>query len=141
MFDRHVHQHGPSYPQTVNIHEHRAPTDDSIRLANEMREKIEESVVVAQIRGENSLQGEMIEVAITGLGRTVYCGFKLNGKDICARVELDSLLSQVDPASVYRKLVEEFSAKVTEQISGMLADFTMRIRGRDITSTQPKETL
>ena len=43
MFDS-THLHVRSSPSHVSVTEHRAPTDDSIRLAEEMREKILKSI-------------------------------------------------------------------------------------------------
>jgi hypothetical protein len=41
MFDRHIHM--PRMPDEIRVtqHEHRAPTDESVRLLNEMEEKVE----------------------------------------------------------------------------------------------------
>lgn len=39
--DRSVH-----YPSTINVHEHRAPTDESVKILNEMEEKALENVVL-----------------------------------------------------------------------------------------------
>ena len=35
-----------NYPSTINVYEHRAPTDESIRLLNEMEEKALDNVVL-----------------------------------------------------------------------------------------------
>lgn len=47
MFDTHIHnrREAPRYPQEV--HEHRAPTDDSIRLYAEMEQKARDSIILA----------------------------------------------------------------------------------------------
>lgn len=47
MFDTHIHRTtaAPAYPQTV--HEHRAPTDESVRLLDEMEFKARERIIHA----------------------------------------------------------------------------------------------
>ena len=51
MFD-HYHRHSHSTHQTIDVHEHRAPTDASIRLAEEMEQK-----ALAKVLGSVRLEG------------------------------------------------------------------------------------
>lgn len=44
MFDRTVIHSAPTH-KTVNINEHRAPTDDSVRLLREMEQKANENIL------------------------------------------------------------------------------------------------
>lgn len=49
-----------NYPDTINIHHHKAPTDESIRLLNEFQEKAF-SNIVNHIKVETNLvKGEVI---------------------------------------------------------------------------------
>ena len=57
MFDTYVKRTttAPAYPQT--IHEHRAPTDESIRLLKEMEDKVKDNFVTSIIVEENIVNG------------------------------------------------------------------------------------
>lgn len=48
--DRSTHYHSPD---RIDIHEHRAPTDDSIRMADEMREKCMKSILMSYKSNDN----------------------------------------------------------------------------------------
>lgn len=57
MFDR--YQVGPSsisVHETRTINEHRAPTDESVRLLTEMEEKVLERVIFSEKTASNELQ-------------------------------------------------------------------------------------
>lgn len=47
MFDTHIHRTAAPYPQTITRHEHRAPTDESVRLLKEMQDKAQEAMILA----------------------------------------------------------------------------------------------
>jgi len=45
------------YPDRIDIHEHKVPTDDSIRFLNEMQRKAELDIVKSFRIEENNLKG------------------------------------------------------------------------------------
>lgn len=49
MFDTIIHRQAPHYAQHVHIKEERAPTDESIQLAEEMRQKLIDKLVSSVI--------------------------------------------------------------------------------------------
>lgn len=111
MFNRTVIVEGsqvaPAYPQTVI--EKRAPTEESIRLYKEMREKIEAEytkVILDQME-PNSLTHAKIERQVNFMEGNVsyHIAFRLNGHD--HRVEVKSF--------------EDSRDKVIREILGALA--------------------
>lgn len=63
MFDREIHNHytnNHSHSE-VEVHEHRAPTDDSIRLLNEMERKAQDNFIMKLCDNRpNSLHAEIL---------------------------------------------------------------------------------
>lgn len=82
MFDD-IHIHTPSYPGYVRKHievtEHRAPTDDSIALLNEMTQKALDNIARQLTTGNNYLQ-------ITAF---VYDDYRMQDRHWCAKLTLN----------------------------------------------------
>jgi hypothetical protein len=82
-------------PEKVEVNEYRAPTDDSIRLAEEMHEKVLNKLI-SSVKVENNLiNGEAFALQEPGfepIVRMVF-KFKINGKEFTAerRVSRDQL--------------------------------------------------
>lgn len=85
MFDR-MYIDAPQITQSVTrtVHEHRAPTDESIKIYREMVEKARAEVLDAVLNGvpDNLLNHVKLEVTDSALtGRRKYrFAFKLNGQ-------------------------------------------------------------
>lgn len=85
MFDKvYLNPHSAPSHTTVNVTEKRAPTDESIKLFHELREKADKEIVETLIRGanaENVLNHVQFRTArddSRGIQRT-YIAFELNG--------------------------------------------------------------
>lgn len=82
----------PSTPShtTTTVHEHRAPTDESIRLADEMRRE-----AMAAVTGEIHVESTEVHLTLWHdcMGRSVEARMKVGGHKIEARMRLDSLKS------------------------------------------------
>ncbi len=89
----------------TEIHEHRAPTDESIRLADEMREKALQSVIDSIKVGDNTFDGQVVQTMNYNFGFDVHAIFKLNGRKYHAKVELDSMLAVTEPDLRKRRLI------------------------------------
>lgn len=80
------------YTKEVNVHEHRAPTDDSVRLMNEMTDKATKNIVDRLIIDSNELKAvgiSMVSSRIIHAGGTqLLITFKLNGKKYYVEKEL-----------------------------------------------------
>jgi len=83
----------PAYPQTINktIHEHRAPTDDSVKLLREMEDASKESIVGMCKIEDNTLNGVIVifERMPGFMNRLAYIRFTFNGKEHVIKEQLD----------------------------------------------------
>lgn len=79
MFNRTYIQHGPS---RVEVNEHRAPTDESVRLLREMEETARKSVIETYRVEGNHLEGVRLLTTVGGMGKCQeIILFQLNGQD------------------------------------------------------------
>jgi len=65
LFSKHTHSHTEKthtvpYAKNVKVTEHRAPTDESIRILNEMEEKARKNIIGRIRLTDNLVQGEAI---------------------------------------------------------------------------------
>lgn len=82
----HYHRHEGNtirFPDT--IHEHKAPTDESIRLLEEMNEKVIQSLIAKVDVKDNLVEGKAwaIESRVTAMDDNVglFFKFKINGRE------------------------------------------------------------
>ncbi len=98
----HVHKHAAPYPQT--IHEHRAPTEESVRLLSAMEKAAEEKVIFVG------------NVEVTNFGG---CLIKLNGKDVMHSFREPEPSSDFDPM-VKAKRMELFHTELCKALSSFI---------------------
>ena len=81
MFDRYVVREGSRHTySTVEVNEHRAPTDASVRLLNEMQEKARENLVDSFSVCDNAFKGEILVFRDHFSNEfVVYFVFSING--------------------------------------------------------------
>jgi len=78
------------YPDTVHVHEHKAPTDESIRLMEDAHDKAIKNII-AKVKVENNLvNGEcfLVEQPCNINDIKLYFKFKINGKEFTLEREL-----------------------------------------------------
>jgi hypothetical protein len=126
MFDKiEVHEHksveGPRYPQ--HVHEHRAPTDESIKLYHELLEKARAEVLSFVVHS-SGVEGNVlshVKVACNHLdldGTTkVKIAFVLNGKEHVIEAGIDNEGTRL---SMARAIVQELLRHVGEDLWGQL---------------------
>lgn len=123
MFDSYYAQHSTEYvTKEVNVKEYRAPTDESVKILNEMTEKSLANIV-KQFSVQNNDFNFGVVVYKNPLRYTteVIVKFKLNGKDHEARFDVDEFKSvEGQVQDVYKaicgKLSEILVASVFDQI-------------------------
>ena len=95
MFNRYLHH---TTTNNVRIDEHRAPTDESVRILRDMEDRAEKKVLAA-VRVENTQVDMVIHAQkdnFTG-DRLYACIYKINGKQMrsdyrdCGTVDRDSV--------------------------------------------------
>ena len=107
---------GPSHV-THNVHEHRAPTDESIKIYKEMREKIEKEIL-GKCRAVCPVLGEVEFVMMAPnmqLQKEEFLYiFNLNGKEYKRTVEIDMFDLRTKDMS---EILEIFRKDVVECLS------------------------
>lgn len=78
MFDTFNVKTAAPYPQT--IHEHRVPTDDSIRLATEYQDRAKDAILWSHDFTDNAINGRVVCFAGIDGYPTISIAFTLNGK-------------------------------------------------------------
>lgn len=98
MFDRHFHttQRGSEF---VTVHEHRAPTDESVRLLKDMEQKARDKVIQS-VRVVDSPIDCVIHKHFDHLNQKAeFCAFvRINGKRLEARKSFNGGESQEEIA-------------------------------------------
>lgn len=89
MFDNYIVKQSPAYPQT--IHEHRAPTDESVRLLKEMEEKAKNSFIKKIHVTDNTFTGIIYIAKDYYRPNTILAcvKFSINGKEYVVNHEYD----------------------------------------------------
>jgi hypothetical protein len=118
MFDRTVNfpaVANHANPQAVTVHEHAAPTADSIRLAEEFRERTIDQVLseVLATLPENEISGVVIEYSPMLRQRRI--GFRLNGRTHSVTIYEEVALSENPAAALVNALAEEIAKVLTAE--------------------------
>lgn len=96
-----IQQEAVPYCKSVDIHEHKAPTDESVKLLNEMHEKVMKNIMATYRVADNTLNAAVIYLFQgTGFDRLDYrVIFTFNGKEYL----LDGEIPRTDfiPAHMY----------------------------------------
>lgn len=118
MFDRTIVQTGPRHVETT-VTEHRAPTDDSVRLLREVEEVARSQVVRAFAGGNNTVNGVVLErYADPSTNATeVAVSFVLNGKSLQFSVGMSSNdRYALEKQDAIRLLIERMSKEIATSI-------------------------
>ena len=101
-----------NFPSTITINEHRAPSEDSIRLADEMRAKVEQDFIRQCLYeiGDNRISGLVFEKECTGLDSKIHVGFNLNGNPMHFLLPVTMHLTKT-------QILEKFVQILSEQIA------------------------
>lgn len=117
MFDTYVQRHTTEYvDRNITVKEYKAPTDESVKLLNEITEKALNNIVKTFSTSNNTLQAK---VAIHNNDRMqekeVMCKFTLNGKDHMLRVEINAYETP-DMDSMVEKLYTKVCEKLAQEL-------------------------
>jgi PAB1-binding protein PBP1 len=97
LFSTHTHSHSSSHttelvPYEKTVHEYRAPTDESVKLLNEFKEKATENILSSFKLKDNIMEvnGFFIRRDAVSWTIDIYCRFKLNGKEFNLKESFDA---------------------------------------------------
>lgn len=79
-----------NFPETIKVHEHKAPTDESIRLMEEMHDKAINNIIAKVKVQDNLISGDCFLITQPyniGEFKMVF-KFKVNGKDFTIEKEI-----------------------------------------------------
>jgi len=121
MFDRVTIQQGKEaapYAKTVTVHEHRAPTDDSIRLYQEIEDKAYQNLLHRIQVNDNALNfGAIVHVPRTTTNQEIAYIFTLNGREITGKITIKHHEAlTLDRQGIVRKIVEDASRHIAVEI-------------------------
>ena len=119
FFDKHYHytETAPAYPQTVNVTEKRAPTDESVKILRDMEERARQHVLQT-FHVENSVVDGIVvvfQLSPSDFSRYAYIRFSINGKEHHLRERLDDRLEFNE-----QQAVETFARAVRDSIFNLL---------------------
>jgi hypothetical protein len=126
----HFHKHDNSthirYPDTVNVHEHKAPTDESIRLMEEMHDKAIKNIIAKVKVEDNLVNGECFLVQQQWNPQNdfkIYFKFKINGKEFTLEKELSSNKMGLED---HRQL-QDFSIMLGDQAKAIMLWYALKM--------------
>lgn len=107
-------------PYVKEVHEHRAPTDESVKILREMEEAARDQIVGAYVCNSNNLTGAVIykQHALTDLRSEVFVRFQLNGKDYETKHDImrGQLNKYMDKEKALQMLFEAMSKEISKQL-------------------------
>jgi hypothetical protein len=109
------------YTKNVEVTEHRAPTDEAIRLYKEMEEKAELNIISKERFIDNELNGVVtyIEMCSNSFDVKAHIKFSLNGKEYHNIVTVSrsySIDRQKSMMLLYTSIIEELAKTFTIEI-------------------------
>mgnify|MGYP000881342611 CR=1 FL=1 len=108
------------YEKTVTVHEHRAPTDESVKLLNEFQQKAIENIITQVQIDTNEVKGMFIVLSCEPdfLHMRYVYRFILNGKEYKGEFKIESLEYRLSVDNYnYEKLMHLFYEKLAQSIA------------------------
>lgn len=118
MFDTTIVRQAPAYPQNVTVNEHRAPTDESVKLLNEMQDKAKDNFIDSILVEDNFVNGVIYIANDLRYNRQfeVIFKFNINGRDFVIKE-----IFKVNPLEEGKyKLLSRFYKEFSKKIAQML---------------------
>ena len=106
-----IHETTRHIETTKHIHEHRAPTDDSIRLAKEYEEKAWASVVGKTVEKLPSIDAEFIAIEREHYDRALHVLCKINGQTVQIKHG-----DERDKTEMYRGIAKALVERIMTQL-------------------------
>jgi hypothetical protein len=123
MFHRTIHNH-TVFPETLRFEEHRAPTDESVKILREMEQAARDAIIARMTVETTYFHAEVMVMRRSWQTDDVgICKINLNGKDITFEHKLPSQFEVAHQRSVhwlidklYEAIHHEVSKALVEQI-------------------------
>lgn len=117
MFDTYVQRHTTEYvDRNITVKEYKAPTDESVKLLNEMTEKALNNILKTFSTSNNTLQAKVAVYQDHRMQVNEFmCKFTLNGKDHMLRVEINAYETP-DMNSMIEKLYTKVCERLAQEL-------------------------
>lgn len=120
MFDR-TFVNNQSGPSKITVNENKAPTDDSIRLAEEYREKLRSEFIKAYTFGDmqaNEMNGMVVQFvnSFTIMGQDLYVSFNFNNQNFEIKQHISRQEAGISRDEAYKVLFNCIMDKVRESM-------------------------
>lgn len=114
MFDTYVNRHTTEYvDRNITVTEHRAPTDESVKLLNEMSDKALKNIVKTFSTTNNTLQATAaVYEDYRNEQRKFLCKFVLNGKENLLEVDIPTW-----EYSTPQQMIEELYTQICSKLA------------------------
>jgi len=112
-----IHKHTTEavpYAKEVTINEHRAPTDDSIKILREMEAKAEQRAIKKIRIDNNELSGALlVSHSFDDFTHWLKYRFKINGKEFEGKFEVDP---DVTPGEAIELVYKGLGSSIAEEL-------------------------
>lgn len=107
----------PTRDVTKHVHEHRAPTNESVRLLKELENSASDKVISVN-RLENNILNATWSVIDSPISMelTVVCRIMLNGNEIRFEKKMERPYRSDDPRKIVRSIIEALSEELVKQL-------------------------
>lgn len=129
------------FPSTINVHEHKAPTDESIRLMEEMHKKAMDNIIARVKVEDNLITGECIAYWQPWMldEYEVCCKFKINNHDFEVRSSITR--RDVYKADMTDALYETLKRELENHAKAVMLWYALRmfakVAFKQITGSEP----
>jgi hypothetical protein len=126
-YDFHSHDNSThiKYPDTVNVHEHKAPTDASVKLMEEMHDKAIKNIIAKVKVEDNLVNGEcfLIEQPWNMNDVKLIFKFKINGQEFTIEKEL----ARFEMGGDEQKKISDLSIKLESHAKAVMLWYALRM--------------
>ena len=122
MFDRYTrHERRYGGPDRVDVHEHRAPTDESAKMLRELESAALKRVVQAHVERGNELSAACVEMQAecATITNSLHVAFKLNGRDYSFAIrglDTERYLRREDGEGLVTLICEKMAEVITHEL-------------------------
>lgn len=122
MFDTHINKSScVPYAKDVVMHEHKAPTDEAIKLLNEFHKEAVKNVVDSLSIKDNTFNMEVRAFSCDfQLNNKIVCKFSINGKEFVVEYNDEKIEQRRLAEKVVEKLYDEIVTTVSNLIGKKL---------------------
>ena len=112
------------FPENMNIHEHKAPTDESIRLMEEMHDKALKNIIAKVKVEDNLVNGEVFccEQPWNANDLKLIYKFKINGKEFT----LEQEISTRDIGWDEQRKIADLSLRMENKLKAVMLWYTLK---------------